>query len=268
MQVLGYTYHNSGITIIATDGQYVIPLSHPNFIEIEGILDERWGVDDDLPIDDLVSIPDTINRRTGGKVTVNSTTGEVLYEGVPLHGAVVNHLLSLLNSGSSAFGAWTRFLEKLMTNPSYRAREQLYDFMSANGITINADGEILLYKKVRDDYYDVHTGRTFQYLVGTTHTMDRANVDDDPTRTCSRGIHVAAHSYMSCFGGERIVICAVDPADVVSIPVDYNNAKMRVAKLRVVAEHKSAHNGPTLKSAYMTDEEVNDYDDYYHDDQR
>ena len=71
MQVLGYTYHTSGLTIIATDGQYVIPSSHPNFIEIEGILDERWGVDDDLPIDDLVSIPDTVNRRTGGKVLLN-----------------------------------------------------------------------------------------------------------------------------------------------------------------------------------------------------
>jgi hypothetical protein len=41
-------------------------------------------------------------------------------------------------------------------------------------------------------------------------------------------------------------------------PTDYNNAKMRVSKLRVVAEHKEAMTKPTLTKGYMHDNTVAD----------
>lgn len=259
MKVLGYVVHDTGLTVITPEQSYNLPSTHPNFNQIFDILNQEWGVDsEDLDIDNLISIPAAINTFTKGKVVVNHETGEVTYNGTPVHGAVVVHLIDLLDNGSNALEAWTLFLEHLMANPSYRSREQLYGFMQANDITINNKGELLLYKKVRDDYFDVYTGRTFQYTVGSTVSMDRPLVDDDPNRTCSSGLHVAAHSYISSFGGQRVIICAVNPADVVSIPTDYNNAKMRVSKLRVVAEHKEAMTKPTLTKGYMHDNTVAD----------
>jgi len=50
----------------------------------------------------------------------------------------------------------------------------------------------------------------------------------------------------------------------VAIPIDYNNAKMRVSRLRVVAEHPRAKNEPTLNRPYM--DEADDDQDYTWDD--
>jgi len=38
------------------------------------------------------------------------------------------------------------------------------------------------------------------------------------------------------FGGERIVIVKINPADVVSIPSDYNDAKGRTCRYEVIGE--------------------------------
>jgi len=68
--------------------------------------------------------------------------------------------------------------------------------------------------------------------------MDRGSVDDDRNRTCSNGLHFAAHSYAKMFGGGRghMMVVEVDPADVVAIPNDYANQKGRAWKLSVIAE--------------------------------
>ena len=64
-------------------------------------------------------------------------------------------------------------------------------------------------------------------------------MDEDSTRTCSFGLHVCSYDYLPNFGtggGDRVVICEVNPRDVVAIPQDYNNTKMRVCKYKVIAE--------------------------------
>jgi hypothetical protein len=70
---------------------------------------------------------------------------------------------------------------------------------------------------------------TFDNSPGKTVTMPRNQVDEDDQRTCSAGLHVCSKSYIGHFGSgsDRIVSVKVHPRDVVSIPVDYNDAKMR-----------------------------------------
>lgn len=131
--------------------------------------------------------------------------------------------------------ALMNFANRLANNPSKRAVHELYGFLKASDIKIREDGMILCFKKVRDDYRDVHSGR-FDNSVGQVPSMPRSLVDDDSSRTCSSGLHVCAKSYLNHFGGSRVMLCAVDPADVVSIPSDYNHSKMRCCKYEVVAE--------------------------------
>ncbi|MNR59585.1 hypothetical protein D3C85_1808710 [compost metagenome] len=73
--------------------------------------------------------------------------------------------------------------------------------------------------------------------------MPRHMVNDDSDQLCSAGLHLCSKSYLPHFGGERVMVCAVDPADVVSIPKDYYSmdgekvlAKMRCCKYEVVAD--------------------------------
>ena len=68
--------------------------------------------------------------------------------------------------------------------------------------------------------------------------MDRNLVDDNPESHCSSGLHFCSESYLQSFGGASnpVMILKINPADVVSIPTDYNGAKGRCMKYEVVAE--------------------------------
>lgn len=134
------------------------------------------------------------------------------------------------------------FIHKLRQNPSYRVREQLYKFIRASlndgGFTISHDGDIMAYKRVRKDYKDIHSG-TFDNSPGKIVEMERRDVNDDPSETCSSGLHFCAYSYLKyyrCERGDRIVLVKINPADVVSIPYDCGNAKGRCCKYYVVCE--------------------------------
>jgi hypothetical protein len=72
--------------------------------------------------------------------------------------------------------------------------------------------------------------------VGKIVDMERNKVDDNKDQTCSTGLHFCGQSYLSHFGGERVVIVKVHPADVVSIPSDYNGAKGRACRYEVIGE--------------------------------
>jgi hypothetical protein len=98
---------------------------------------------------------------------------------------------------------------------------------------ITEDGRFLAYKWVRSNYFDCHTG-TFNNSVGKVCKMPRNKVNDDRTQTCSDGLHVCTHAYTKF--GERLMVVAVNPRDVVSVPNDYDNAKMRVCEYEVMYE--------------------------------
>jgi hypothetical protein len=68
--------------------------------------------------------------------------------------------------------------------------------------------------------------------------MVRAEVDDDRTRTCSYGFHASAYEYAKnfmTFEGKMVAV-KINPADVVSIPADYGNQKLRCCDYTVMFE--------------------------------
>jgi len=127
------------------------------------------------------------------------------------------------------------FMNNLMQNPSKRAVDELYGFLEKNSLPITPEGCFLAYKKVREDFKDVHSG-TMDNSVGRVVSMERNMVDDNRDNTCSTGLHFCSHSYLGSFSGARTVIVKIDPRDVVSIPSDYNNAKGRACRYEVIGE--------------------------------
>jgi hypothetical protein len=86
--------------------------------------------------------------------------------------------------------------------------------------------------------------------------MERHEVNDNKDITCSSGLHFCGMSYLSHFGGERTVIVKINPADVVSIPSDYNEAKGRACRYEVIGElnvnPEDAFTKPVQSNAYGT----------------
>lgn len=131
-----------------------------------------------------------------------------------------------------------KFADLLLQNTDDRIITQLFDFIQHNDIGIDKDGYVICFKAVTHNYLDHRTGK-FDNSVGKTVTEDRAIVDTDPNRTCSRGLHVGSMSYINKYYGganNRVIKCKVHPKDFVSIPVDYSGAKARVCEYKVLAD--------------------------------
>lgn len=172
-------------------------------------------------------------------------------------------------------GGLMNFARNLRRNPSRRSAHQLFPWCESANLTITEDGHFLAWKRVRADFMDCHSG-TISNEPGSVVKVERNMVDDDPNRHCSYGLHVCSWDYLRSFSGEKIVQVKVNPADVVAVPHDYNNTKMRVSRYEVMKEvdvpatHKHAPvTGPLYFEDRFSDDDYDyDDDDYDDDDER
>tara|TARA_R110002020_G_scaffold409377_1_gene619144 strand:+ start:1280 stop:2284 length:1005 start_codon:yes stop_codon:yes gene_type:complete len=226
--------------------------SHPQYTAIETAV----GAGELEKAEKLISLKTAVSEAIKGsqlKLVGNSLE----YKGTEVRGVLGKRILSMLKLGYDC-SALEAFLSNLMENPSDRAVQELYGFLEVSGLPITDDGYFLAYKSIRDNFTDHHTG-TMDNSVGAVVEMPRNTVDEDKDRTCSRGLHFAAHEYASSFyGSGRMVVLKINPRDVVAIPSDYNNQKGRACKYTILREVSrdnkelvdtdiaSGHNAPTV----------------------
>lgn len=107
---------------------------------------------------------------------------------------------------------------------------QLYEFLKHNDIKIMADGRFIGYKGLdtldNDVCVDCHT-RTIAQKEGDYVYTQAQYVNDDPSISCSYGLHVGNWTYVKGFAGYCVAQVVVKPEDVVSVPFDYNGGKLR-----------------------------------------
>lgn len=178
----------------------------------------------------VINLAEQVEEYSEGLVTVKN--GKVLYEGERVSNAIADRILELYRMEED----WTfmaRFLENLMLNPSYQSREELYLFLEECKMPITDDGRFLAYKWIDKNFKDTHSGQ-FNNTPGNVVSMPRSEVDDNRQHTCSSGLHVCSHKYTKF--GTILVLVAVNPKDVVSVPYDYDNGKMRVCEYEVLRE--------------------------------
>lgn len=151
---------------------------------------------------------------------------------------VAKKLMDMIREGFSV-KPMVNFIEKLMLNPSRRAVHDLYRFLEHGNMPLTPEGDFIAYKAIREDWKDIHSG-TMDNSIGAVVKMSRNRVDENPNNTCSHGLHVCSFSYLPHFAhaNGHIVEVAVNPADVVAIPADYNNTKMRVCQYTVLREYE------------------------------
>lgn len=160
------------------------------------------------------------------------------------------------------------FWERLQKNPSYRSVNQLWSFLLNKSIPLTPEGKFLAYKSVRDDYKDHHSN-TFDNSPGRVNKMPRNMISDDPANECDPGFHVGAIEYArSTYSSGRIVICEVDPENVVSVPRDHNAQKMRVCEYKVIGNYGSDLPSTTfVEEVTEKEQDQEDRDSYDEDDE-
>ena len=256
--MLQYIITDNSLTVMLNGIPQIVDNTHQNFEEIKkGIKD---NIDEETLLD-LIDVSIALTKYSEGRVKVED--GTVYYKNTPIRNTLTTRILTMMEEGFNVDGM-CKFMDNLYNNPSKTAVDELYLFLEACNLPITEDGHFLAYKKVRNDYKDIHSG-TFDNSIGRICQMERNQVDDKRENTCSQGLHFASYSYMKSFGntgvsdgGDRIVIVKINPADVVSIPSDYNNAKGRAWRYEVVNE--VLNDGKTqIKSDCITNVEA------YHD---
>lgn len=256
------TLTDKGLSLIVDGEPSVVGKTHVNFNKILDCL--RTKDYDAIP--DLLNVAATVVKQARGLVTIIG--GVVHHKGIAMHNSLTTRMLQMISLGIDV-EPMAKFLENLMENPSFRSVEQLYNFMEACDLPITKDGCLLAYRSVNNDYWDTHTGKTSLSVppekIGTTSlpsdakssgveryftrngvtttftdegtcvvSMERNMVDDNPDQTCSKGLHICSQKYGMY--GSRLLLVKINPRDVVSVPRDYNQAKMRVCRYEVVKD--------------------------------
>lgn len=223
-----YLITGNAVVVVINNKQYT--LSKGNIgcdALIDAIKEGRW---EDVPT--LASPVVAVRKFSNGFVDV--IDGQVTYDGQPIHSVLSQKILDMFEQGFD-INPLTNFMQNLYTNPSKRAVDELYGFLESGNMPITEDGYFLAYKKVREDYTDVHSGK-FDNSVGKVVSMPRNQVDDNKDNTCSAGLHFCSFDYLKSFGGSRIMILKINPADVVSIPSDHQQQKGRTWRYEVIGE--------------------------------
>jgi hypothetical protein len=226
-----FTATNESITVIDAGVTHTVTKSAPNFANLHAAL----AVNDFEKARGYLTVKKAIETWVQGLFTLKN--GKILRGDEELPDTLSSRILAMITKGEDP-ASLVNFWERLQNNPSSRSVMQLWGFLANKGIPLDHDGFILAYKAVRRDWKDVHSG-TIANTVGSTHEMPRNKISDDPNEACHFGFHVGALGYAQSFGpsDRHMIICKVDPADVVCIPYDAGQQKMRTCRYEVIGVH-------------------------------
>ena len=256
--MLTFMLTHNGLTFMNNARPFSVAADHPKFnrlVELikKGILGEdgvtyRKATGDDLQntLEEERRAIEAAIHAADGKLSesLSIQDGILRYNNIALDNYVAKKLTTMVREGFLVNNPLIPFIEKLMKNPSRRAVHDLYPFLEHGKNSIDEEGNFIAFKAVRKNFTDIHTG-TFDNSIGQTVEIPRWEVDEDPDKTCSHGLHVCSFEYLPHFAHAdgHIIIVKVSPEDVVAIPRDYNNTKMRVCRYEVIGEYEGYYKG-------------------------
>lgn len=237
--------------------------------------------------DDIPEIVEDLERYFARHEGVEFVNGQVLVDGAEVSGELNHYILGLAELGIP-FDRMVKFWRRMVQSERYGPRQRLFSFLQHNGHPIAEDGRFLAYRRVKEFInsadgegklrfpnkpegerilIDLYSG-TIDNSVGEIPSMNPADVDDDPNRTCSAGLHAANFSYAKDMYSDGVLIeIAIAPEDVITVPVDYEGMKMRTCKYEIIAEIEGPRSGPAVNLnegvlSPLSDDDIDDGDDY------
>ena len=263
MTKISFSITNDSVAVVVNGKSQTVRKGSPNFMPLCSAL---LAGDDEGVVKNL-TVTKALAEWARGRFSLDADGKTFCYAGEALPAGLNQRIVEMATRGEDP-GAFFKFWDKLQLNPSHRSVSQLWDFLSHLGIPLTDDGCFLAYKGVKADYTDCYTG-SLDNSPGQVHSMPRNKISDDPEQPCHVGFHVGALSYAQsfCGSGGRVVICKVDPADVVCVPKDESFRKMRVSRYEVTGNFggqlsNTFHEKEDLGGFDHTDDDFDDFDDF------
>ena len=252
-----YIIANDGnVTAVVSGQAYNFSKAHPNYNKLINHLKNN-NVEHFEACYDIVS---HLNSYCEGYV--NCADGVLNWDGIKMPNMFTSTILDMVKQGFP-FEPMLNFLDNMSQNPSDHAIVELFDFMENKHMPITMDGHFLAYKAVKNNYKDIYSG-TIDNSVGSVCSVPRSQVDGNRDNGCGKGLHVGAIDYAKSYGGinldedggnddggNQLMICKVNPRDVVSVPTDHKFQKLRTCRYEVVSKFDSIFD----KIIHMTEQD-------------
>jgi hypothetical protein len=252
-----YIIANDGnVTAVVSGQAYNFSKAHPNYNKLVNHLKNN-NVEHFEACYDIVS---HLNSYCEGYV--NCDNGVLNWDGIKMPNMFTSTILDMVKQGFP-FEPMLNFLDNMSQNPSDHAIVELFDFMENKHMPITMDGHFLAYKAVNPRFKDIYSG-SFDNSVGSICSVPRSQVDNNRNNGCGRGLHVGAIDYAKSYGGinldedcdndggNQLIICKVNPRDVVSVPTDSKFQKLRTCRYEVVSKFDSVFD----KIIHMTEQDM------------
>lgn len=223
---------------------YVATVDHPNWAAINRAVEAG-----DTEVFDLFDVTKVIDKKFEAlSERISVRNGRIYLDGDEVNNVLTQQILRFLDDDED-FEPLVEFYDRLAQNPNQESVGQLYRWLDTHDFTITDDGKIVGYKGVESDgkggYQSVHSGTAIvngeevtgkiPNNVGYVVEMPRSAVTFDPYQTCSYGLHIGTFDYATDWGRNGAVLeVLVDPRDVVSVPNDHADQKLRACRYTVV----------------------------------
>lgn len=254
--------HN--LSLVINGKQYNVRKDDKNYDNVMSCLRDTAMADRENALLKLLDNVGKVQTFFQNSTGVEVRSDGVFYQGERVHNVVVDRIFSFMEK-NLPFEPLLNFLTKLLQNPSYQSQQQLFYFLEHASLPICEDGDFLAYKAVRSDFMDKYSGK-FDNSIGQVVTMPRGRVDDNRDVGCGSGLHAGTLEYVKGYGvGEdKLIIVKINPQDVVSVPSDSNNQKLRTCKYEVLREFSEEMRFELAKNdgaKYSEDEDNDDWCD-------
>lgn len=258
---LAHVLTKLNLTVFVKAGQRTVSRDHMKFKEL---MDAVMAGDENA-VENILD-PYKTTKHASGLFDVNGF-GEASIDGFKLPKALSERLVEFHTMGHP-LTPLLKLWKNILANPDKTAATDLYDYLEYNGHPITPDGCFIAYRAVEKEIVDgVETGRlidnysrTMDNSVGTVVKMKRDLCDGDRNNTCSRGLHAANMDYVKgSYPGKVVVNVKINPKDVVAIPTDYSNHKMRCCEFKIVSVNEEL---TEMKGLQVVDNEtIDEYGD-------
>ena len=236
-----YSITASEISFIFENTSFIIQKMDPNYLKIyNAIIENNIELLKKLVVTESSlkeNVKDFISLGDETKIDneeIKIIDKKIFYKNKIFRGKLSSEFIKYVaENNKDQINKFKNFIYACSLNPSSESVEELYDFVLANNLKVTPSGTCILYKWVRDSYYDSHSGK-FLNKPGLTLYMDRDKVNSNRNKTCSNGLHLCSYNYNKF--GQRLLLCEVHPKNVVSIPIDYNKSKMRCCEYTVLLD--------------------------------
>lgn len=237
---------DSNVITAFIDGEmYIADSEHnPNFNDILAKV-----IANDVSVVDLFDLEKTVSKKfdkLSERVAVRN--GNIYFDGSLVNDVLGKQVLRFVEEDVTDWQPLVLFWENLAQNPNEHSREQLYRWLDDRNFQISKNGNIVGFKGVKVDadgtfrsirsgpaiVDDVEMNGYIPNAIGSVIEMPRADVQFNPAVGCSSGLHVGTYRYARDFAQGAVLTVSVNPRDVVSVPSDSNDEKLRVCRYRVV----------------------------------